>query len=59
MVDPVLQRFCKMGKTDLKPNILQQRSFFFFFSLDPRLPVMIEGFGEHGIKASLLSSQNS
>ena len=34
MIEPILQQFCKKGRTNL--------------------PVMIKGFGEHGIKASLL-----
>ena len=42
-----------MGETNLKLKILHQRSYY-YFSLDLRLPMMIEGFGEHGIKASFL-----
>ena len=57
MVEPVLQRFCKMGET--KTKHFAAKIYFFFFPLDPRLPVMTEGFGEHDIEASLLSSQNS
>ena len=56
MVEPVLQRFCKMGETKTKHFAAK---IYFFFPLDPRLPVMTEGFGEHDIEASLLSSQNS
>ena len=42
-----------MGERDLKLKILHQRSYY-YFSLDLRLPMMTEGFGEHGIKASFL-----